>query len=273
MARAEVYDLTLASADYPDWTGPPRRCLVLCTQQRSGSTLLGEALTFARGLGCPLEYFHEGFRPAFQARWQASELDGYVANLWRRRTDPSGVLSIKLFWRDLVALAEEIAPDNVADEDRMRPAATPADFYRGLFAHIAPRLPHAEFLFLHRRDTVRQAISNYAAWRTGGWRRLSARDAPPPPYDFDAILGLHRRILRSNAHWRNFFAANALVPHEIVYEDMEQDYQAAIRRLLDALGRADAPVVPPRLHKQGDDAAIAALTERFLRDFHARGVP
>ncbi len=50
------YDLVRAEADYPEWQGPPRRTLLICTQPRSGSTLLGEALWFAGGLGCPLEY-------------------------------------------------------------------------------------------------------------------------------------------------------------------------------------------------------------------------
>jgi hypothetical protein len=35
------YDLADAGADYPEWHGPPCRTLVICTQQRSGSTLTG----------------------------------------------------------------------------------------------------------------------------------------------------------------------------------------------------------------------------------------
>ena len=62
-------------------------------------------LTFAGGLGCPLEYFHPGFRPALQARWQANYLASYVGQLHRFRTDPSGVFSLKLFWRGLMSAA------------------------------------------------------------------------------------------------------------------------------------------------------------------------
>ena len=50
------YDLASAAHDYPIWEGLPRRTVLLCTHPRSGSTLLGEALYFAGGLGCPLEY-------------------------------------------------------------------------------------------------------------------------------------------------------------------------------------------------------------------------
>ena len=53
-----TYDLAGPEGDYPEWDGPPRRSIVLCTHPRSGSSLLGEALTFAGGFGCPLEYFH-----------------------------------------------------------------------------------------------------------------------------------------------------------------------------------------------------------------------
>ena len=55
---ASPYDLTLAGADCPRWDGPPRRSILICSHPRSGSTLLGEAIRFAGGLGCPLEYLH-----------------------------------------------------------------------------------------------------------------------------------------------------------------------------------------------------------------------
>lgn len=52
------YDSTLATHD----DGRLRRTILLRSEQRSGSTLLGDALSFAGGLGCPLDYVHAGFR-------------------------------------------------------------------------------------------------------------------------------------------------------------------------------------------------------------------
>ena len=92
-----VYDLCTDVADYPVRTAPPRRSILVCTSMRSGSTLLGEAMYFAGGLGCPLEYYHAGFRPSFEERWDVHEIGAYTAALHRWRTDESGTFAIKLF--------------------------------------------------------------------------------------------------------------------------------------------------------------------------------
>ena len=93
-SRSETYDQLLASADYPPWHGPPNRSLIIGAFQRSGSTLVAEAMYFAGGMGCPHEYFSFGFRPVLERRWRPPDLRSYVAKLHRFRTDPSGVFSI-----------------------------------------------------------------------------------------------------------------------------------------------------------------------------------
>ena len=76
--QPRVYDLVTAVANYQEWQGRPSRSVLICTQQRSGSTLLGEAIYFGGGLGCPLEYFHVGFRPGFEARWASKTFRDYT---------------------------------------------------------------------------------------------------------------------------------------------------------------------------------------------------
>src|SRR5262249_3954211 len=80
-ARRPSYDLATERGDYPDRDGPPNRTLLVCCHPRSGSTLLGEAIFTAGGLGCPLEYLHRGFRPAFAARWKTPDLDAFIGAL------------------------------------------------------------------------------------------------------------------------------------------------------------------------------------------------
>src|ERR1700761_3198901 len=96
--RPVSYDLAMAAHDYPAWHGEPRRSILICSHPRSGSTLLGEALYFAQGLGCPLEYFHPGFRPPMAERWHAPEIRRYAQSVKAHRTDPGGTLAVKLFW-------------------------------------------------------------------------------------------------------------------------------------------------------------------------------
>src|SRR5947207_3029397 len=120
---SEPYDLATAGHDHPLWDGLPRRTILICTHPRSGSTLLGEALYFADGLGCPLEYFHAGFRPTFTARWGCADIVDYGRAVHRWRTDMSGIHSVKLFWRDVAELAGQLRPGRFDDLHERPPAA------------------------------------------------------------------------------------------------------------------------------------------------------
>jgi len=270
-AARHVYDLVRPSADYPDWVGPPRRTFLICTQQRAGSTLLGEAIYFAGGLGCPLEYYHEGFRPGFEERWKTRDLAAYNATLHRVRTDPSGVFSIKLFWWDLVRLAVEIEPEEFNSPYRMHASRTEYDVYRRLLALVSGLFPSPTFVFLVRRDEIRQAVSHVVAGTTRYWRKFEGdRDRTSSvPYDFDATVQRLAEVQNDNAHWLNFFRVNGLQYHHIAYEDLAQDYEKIVRTFFDAIGRPDAAIHPPRLRKQADGHS-EALLQRFLQEFRRR---
>jgi LPS sulfotransferase NodH len=269
-AAGRIYDLVLSSADYREWAGPPRQTLLICTQQRAGSTLLGEAIYFAGGLGCPLEYYHRGFRPAFK-RWGVRDPSAYTAALHRFRTDPSGVFSVKLFWWDLATIAGELAPEAFASFYRMSASQTDENIYRRLFALISEYFPAPTFVFLIRRDDLRQAVSHFVAGETRYWRRFDndRYRASSVAYDFDRIVQRLAEIQNDNAHWIRFFQANGLRYYKIVYEDLAQDYERTLRAFFDAVGRPDAAIHPPRLRKQADDLS-EELFQRFLQEFRRR---
>jgi len=267
------YDLSLPSADYPAWHGQPRRTIAICTQQRCGSTLLGEAIYFAGGLGCPLEYCHGLFKTDFQARWNSPDFPTYVAALHRHRTDTTGVFSIKLFWRDWAEIGGNATSNELECLSGTTAARTPPEIYRRLFAHLSPLLPNFTPVLLTRRDTIRQAVSLLIASRSGKWRRFSDRSigagAREVIYSFDEVFRYVVRMRENNVHWLNFFFANGLSCHQIFYEDLAQDYDITVRDLFNKLGRPDAPIAPPRLRKQSD-ARSEEFVQCFLADFHQR---
>ncbi|MEP6915258.1 MAG: Stf0 family sulfotransferase [Acidobacteriota bacterium] len=269
---ATPYDLTLASADFPRWDGPPRRSLLICSHPRSGSTLLGEAIRFAGGLGCPLEYLHRGFRPAIAARWQAPDLSAYAAALHRHRTEPNGVCSIKLFWQDVEDVAHERAPDRFPP-----PGITPASVmrardYRDLLALVADLLPHPEFVYLERQDRVRQAVSAMVAMQTGLWRSIPGvgrqQAVGAAEYAYEEILRLIALADYSHEHWRGFFAANGVEPCSVTYEELVDDFERVVHGVFARLGSASAP--PPRRMQRQADQTTEAMVLRFLRDHAAR---
>lgn len=261
-----VYDLTTQAADYPEWHGPPERTLLVCTHPRSGSTLLGETLYAAGGLGCPLEYFHRGFRPAFAARWQAPDLPSFIRAVRRFRTDRTGVLSVKLFWYDVeVTIREQRRTDGeeIVDIDSAGVAAS--DHLR-TFATLGEIFPNPTFVHLSRRDRVRNAVSALVAEQTQRWRSLPGASpttrTPEVTYDYERILRLIAHGDHCQAQWRTFFAANRITPLELTYEELISKGSA---ELLTALGHPGS-LSAPRLRRQAD-ARSESLVLRFLQEY------
>lgn len=267
VAAVAPYDLASAGHDYPEWEGPPRRTVLICTHPRSGSTLLGEALYFAGRLGCPLEYFHAGFRPSFARRWDAADFDTLSAAVRRHRTTPDGTLGVKLFWRDI----EEIARHAVPDLERFAnvpPSQAPADYYATLAAHFRRLFPRPRIVHLWRDDRLRQAVSAVLAVETGRWRLIpgATRDEKPAAVQFDPerierIMGYSDYC---HDHFRNLFAAMGTTPYSLTYEALTADYVATVRAVLKHLG-SDAEPCAPRMRRQAD-AASEAMVLRYLRE-------
>lgn len=266
------YDLTLAAHDYPLWEGPPRRTILLCSEQRSGSTLLGEALYFAVGLGCALEYFHAGFRPDFAARWGTTGAAGYLRAVHRHRTAPTGVFAAKLFWHDMLDLLAERDADLQAVMTRANPATTQPALYRQVAETLADLLADATFIHLVRLDRVRGAVSGDLAEQTGLWRAIPGvgEHAPlrEPEFDFDRIAARIRATNRAHAHWSNLFRAIEATPLSLNYEGLTRDYGATVGTVLHALGSDAAPPVA-RMQRQSD-ARSEDFALRYLREAEAR---
>jgi LPS sulfotransferase NodH len=263
-----VYDLTTEAADYPEWHGPPERTLLLCTHPRSGSTLLGETLYAAGGLGCPIEYFHRGFRPAFAERWQTPDLPSFVRAVHRFRTDRTGVMSVKLFWFDVEETIRErkrLAGEEIVD---IESAGVSAADYPEILSALGELFPNPTFVHLSRRDRVRNAVSALVAEQTQRWRSLprtspTAR-TPDVTYDYERILRLIALGDHCQAQWRSFFAANRITPFELTYEELISKGSGG---LLAALGRPSSPSAP-RLRRQAD-ARSESLALRFLQEYSA----
>lgn len=264
------YDLSCADHDFVSWFGPPLRTLLICTQPRSGSTLLGEAIYFSGGLGCPLEYFHAGFRPKFEARWNVHSLLELRDAVWRNRTSPSGVLSIKLMWRDIQELAMETDPEGLRDIVEESPEGVSPRTYESIVKLLAALFPSSTFVHLFRRDRVRQAVSASIAEQTGQFRSIPGAEMPrlrEPEYNAAMI---ERQIAYAdycNKSWRNLLSAMPSTPITITYEDLASDYGDSVSKLLRQLGSmAATPSV--RMRRQGD-----TVSEGFvLRYLMEKGV-
>jgi trehalose 2-sulfotransferase len=270
----QPYDLATAAHDVAHGHHRPRRSILVCTMRRCGSTLLGEALARA-GLGCPLEYFHAAWRPAFEARWSADDLRGYAEALYQWRTSADGTLGVKLFWPDVLQTCQRRDPARAhrytADLATCEPAHA-ASVYSDVGELVRELFPGTTVVLLWRRDLLRQAVSDVIARQHGRWRELAGTAAEPaaePAYDPNRIDAMVRLFRYELGRWRACLDHLRLPTVEVVYEDLAGDYGGTVRRLLRALlgGGWDGPVPPPRLRRQADTRSERLLL-RHLRERH-----
>jgi LPS sulfotransferase NodH len=279
----------------------PRASYLICATPRSGSTLLCDALEGTKIAGRPAEHFEvllETGRPRqprdyFQRSndpevwallddpefrdvlgeyggrysdhpasrdpaWRPPDFEALVEEALREGTTENGVLGTKIMWayfRDFVRLARRTR----GIED-VRPCEVPAA--------ILPNL--RRFVWIQRRDTTRQAVSLWKALQTQQWRRDSDEDvgARGLRFNFAAVNHLKLRIDEHNAAWQDFFDGCGVEPLRVVYEELVEDYERTVLRLLDGIGVAmpeNFAVEEPRMKRQADE-----LSEEWVRLYDER---
>ena len=146
--------------------------------------------------------------------WSPPDFEKLVEEAQQKGTTENGVLGTKIMWayfRDFVRLARRTSAADI------RPCEVPA--------FVLPNL--RRFVWMHRRDTTRQAVSLWKALQTQQWRRDSDEDIGGRGlrFSFAAVDHLKLRIDEHNAAWQNFFEGCGVEPMEVVYEELVEDYQ------------------------------------------------
>ena len=280
----------------------PEASYLICATPRSGSTMLCDALEGTGIAGRPAEHFEvllETGRPRqprdyFQRSndpevwallddpefrdvlgeyggrysehpasrdpaWHPPDFEVLVEEALRRGTTENGVLGTKIMWayfRDFVRLARR-----TRGLEDVPPCGVPGA--------VLPNL--RRFVWIRRRDTTRQAVSLWKALQTQQWRRDSDEDVGGQGlrFNFAAVNHLKLRIDEHNAAWQDFFDGCGKEPVRVVYEDLVEDYEGTVLRLLDELGvqvPQNFAVEKPRMRRQADE-----LSEEWVRlyDEHA----
>ena len=153
-------------------------------------------------------------------------VDGWRAHLertFRLGTTLNGVFAAKLMWNQLSDMEQHAtALPELA-------GLTGAELLDRLFG--GPR-----YIWVRRRDKVRQAISLWRALQTRIWRRERPVDddgTPQLQYSFDAIEYLRRRLSIDDEAWGRFFASSGIEPLVLSYEeDVEPLPADAVSRVL-----------------------------------------
>jgi LPS sulfotransferase NodH len=154
------------------------------------------------------------------------------------------------YFRDFVRLARR-----TRGLEDLRPCEVPAA--------VLPNL--RRYVWIHRTDTTRRAVSLWKALQTQQWRRDSDEDAGGQGlrFSFAAVNHLKLRIDEHNAAWQSFFEGCGVEPLEVVYEELVDDYEGTVIRLLDGIGipiPENFVVAGPKMKRQAD-----GLSEEWVR--------
>jgi LPS sulfotransferase NodH len=226
---------------------------LICTTHRSGSNLLCQVLTDSKVTGKPGEFFSDKLRARLTGLLSLPENltpIEFFRGAMHRTTGTNGLFGAKVMPRHLQHALQVIRP-------AFRVAAQATDL-----AVLSALLPKPRFVWLHREDVLRQAISLARAKQTKAW---NARKAPaiPAVFDFAQIDQCVGQIERANAFWKQWFSAQGIQVHQITYEQMVADYQRTVRAVLAFVGQPLTTDIPlPTLPRQAD-----SLTEDWANRY------
>lgn len=230
---------------------------LICATPRSGSTLLCGLLESSGVAGRPASYFNRVTVVEYAEAWGLPRpADGRIDDAFVRRARVAGSTPNGVFGGRVMA---ETLPELIGGLRGVAgSAATDLELLRAQFDRI-------RFVHLRRVDVVAQAVSWARSLQTHYWHPGEAvvpggRD---PSYDQSLIARLVVTIERAEQMWREWFAAQAIAPGEVTYEDLAADPRGAAHRVLGQLG-LDVP--PARLivaHRRQADAVNADWIRRF----------
>lgn len=254
----------------------PKSCFVICHTLRSGSTLLCDALSSTGVAGYAEEYFPERSTAGkiyvltgaalkdpdtWQSDWTSTPFEQCLDRVLRSGTTPNGVFASKLKWFNMRYLGEMLG-------------AFPEQGGSSLDEQLDSLFPNLRYVWVTRRDKVRQAVSLVKAKQSTQWKAMSAQPqrSDAADYNFHVVdIALHR-IVDEECAWEEYFTHAGITPFTVIYEDLVRNYEPTIRRLLAHLkiGLPTQYVFPaPRLHKQAD-AVSEQWVERYHRDARSR---
>jgi Stf0 sulphotransferase len=234
---------------------PVRLRYAILAEERTGSELLSAHLR-QRGVGIPLEYFHDRHLPALAARFGCVGADGqvdvarYRAELERRRSSRNGIFGAKIVMPQLARLAGN-------------DAALAAQFI-GSFDKV---------VLMRRRNTLLQAISLMRAMATAQWHvipgdPLKPVDSPDESRLFARITYCWARVLDQS---RDLSAiGETLSPAKarwVWYEDLAGGRAGAeiAEWLCEGTGAAPGPAEAGHaLPQKGDSGEAESIMQRYL---------
>ena len=222
---------------------------MICSQPRSGSSLLCELLANTLHAGMPAEYLRPDRVAMLKRRWGVETLDEYLGELVARKTSPNGVFGLKAHWGQYAAIQSDPEQASV----------------------FAGRLAGLRFIHVRREDHLRQAVSLVRALQTSSWSTVTGPETAPAVFDRDDIARKMKRVREEEAAWVEFFDESGIASRGVAYEELANAPEQTARGVLDFLGvelPAGFTFDPPVMERQADE-----LSEEWVARYLAETAP
>ena len=223
--------------------------ILLASTFRSGSTYVAELLRHNGIVGLSIEKFNTiwktsaGSDAAFR-----KAIDDILC------TSDAGVFAAKIMWTHRTDLARCLRLE------------------RGQSTVLAESFPDPRWIWVKRRDKVRQAISFWRARQSGRWHVFDGSTEPAIAYDFNEIRECYREMLLHDVCWGDFFTQTGIAPLVVEYEDLKDDLPAQVAAMRTFAGRpAGGQIVTQVRLKQQSDTLTEEIYHRFMDDCHRYG--
>lgn len=227
---------------------PPVCSIIVASTPRSGSHMLGHAMSATNQMGRPFEYSPPQNAEEWQRRLGKPDMKSAMGEIMKRRTTMNGVFSAKLHYEHLP-----------------------------LFGGLQPVLaffPNPKFVRVVRADLLRQAISLVVARQTGAWISSMKGNGRTPEYDFHAIRGELERVALHNALWDSELKAAGIPFLTVEFEASRVDTPNVLRRIaefcdidLASAALPDKPVTK----SQAASGRTEEWIERYRNDLRRTG--
>jgi len=243
---------------------------IICTNPRSGSTLLCDLLSSTGTTGKPNSYYH---RQEFMQEWAAewglpnsetlAKKDFDIAYLsaaikaGRAGTDIFGLRLQREYLSLLSGTLDGIFPGLSLDAERFERA----------FGKVT-------YIYLKRSDKVAQAVSLIKAELSGLWhvapdgREIERLSAPQElVYDFERIHGVVETLEASDSAWNEWFEQERIDPMRLDYEAFSKDPAGTLVAICRRLGakEPDMKSIRPGIAKLSDELS-AEWIRRYKSD-------
>ena len=272
-------------------TARPIRSYLVCATPRSGSTLLCEALASTGLAGHPAEYFLPKDYEHWCDEWGVRGYEALIDRALLAGTTSNGVFGAKVMWgyfddvvgrlaatRQVRVMSASLrngrtflSPTHRRTLVRSASARIRARRYPPMGAGdlMASVFPEVGYVYITRKDKVRQAISRWKLRQTRVATVRGDEATPAPPLRF-SYAGIDRMARETRAHdlaWEAFFAESGITPIRVVYEDLARDPDASVRAVFAGLGIPAPPMAArigdTQLRRQAD-----GVSERWYERYH-----